>query len=367
MKKSVTKIIISGVIVFCCVIFFNKVILADTSLSQKLKGKILLQVEENGEAWYVNPVNLEKYYLGRPHDAFDIMQSLGIGITNEDLWKIPVASFGLDEQDEDNDGVSNALEVSFGTDIFKKDTDGDGYDDKKEILNGHNPKGTGVINIDKDIVKRLSGFIVLQVESNGEAWYINTDDLKRYYLGRPKDAFAVMRDLGLGINNNNLAQIIEHNSDSKYSSEYIVKNNTTVIADNKRKYIDPENKYSFEYLSDWKIQKSSENENFFYITDSKKDFFLEARAIIAFTYVKDDDLDLNNFKIASIKAEESHETNINEHNALEQIFKQEFVNRKTTVIENEGEFIQVSLILRNDKDIYNNIYSELIHSVKFLK
>lgn len=30
-----------------------------------LSGKILLQVEDRGEAWYVNPANLKRYYLGQ--------------------------------------------------------------------------------------------------------------------------------------------------------------------------------------------------------------------------------------------------------------------------------------------------------------
>ncbi|MFA6551771.1 MAG: phosphodiester glycosidase family protein [Patescibacteria group bacterium] len=55
--------------------------------------------------------------------------------------------------------------------------------------------------------KRLSGRIVIQAEENGEAWYINPSDQKRYYLGRPEDAFAVMREQGLGITKKDLALI----------------------------------------------------------------------------------------------------------------------------------------------------------------
>ena len=42
-------------------------------LATKLKGKILLQVEKNGEAWYVSPKNEKRYFLGRPADAFSLM------------------------------------------------------------------------------------------------------------------------------------------------------------------------------------------------------------------------------------------------------------------------------------------------------
>ena len=67
---------------------------AASALAARLAGMILLQVEEKGEAWYVNPKNKQRYYLGRPADAFAIMRSLGLGITNADLSQIAVAKFG---------------------------------------------------------------------------------------------------------------------------------------------------------------------------------------------------------------------------------------------------------------------------------
>ena len=54
----------------------------------------------------------------------------------------------------------------------------------------------------------LSGQILLQVETNGEAWYVNPNDSKRYFLSRPTDAFNIMRNLGLGISNDNFDSLI---------------------------------------------------------------------------------------------------------------------------------------------------------------
>ncbi|MFH1744600.1 MAG: PA14 domain-containing protein [bacterium] len=119
-----------------------------TDLSARLKGTILLQVESHGEAWYVNPENEERYYLGRPADAFNIMRELGLGISNKDF------------------------------DSF-----------------------------DLTAPARLAGKILLRVEQNGEAYYVYPKTLKMYYLGRPLDAFNIMRELGLGITNENLAEI----------------------------------------------------------------------------------------------------------------------------------------------------------------
>ena len=129
----------------------------DKNLSRRVSGTILLQVESVGEAWYVYPDNHKKHYLGRPADAFSIMRGLGLGITNTDLNKIP-------KSDENFTG-------------------------------------------DYNMRKRLSGKILLQVEEHGEAWYIYPKDLKRYYMGRPSDAFELMRGLGLGITNSDLRKI----------------------------------------------------------------------------------------------------------------------------------------------------------------
>jgi len=117
------------------------------TLAETLKGRILLQVEENGEAWYVYPVNLKKYYLGKPADALKIMKELGLGATHAYITKHTV------------------FPVS------------------------------------------VLGKILLDVEDLGKAYYIYPKDGKGYYLGKPADAFNVMRELGLGITNANIATI----------------------------------------------------------------------------------------------------------------------------------------------------------------
>lgn len=46
-------------------------------------------------------------------------------------------------KDSDNDGLTDAQEVVWGTDPFNPDTDGDGYKDGEEVLTGHNPLKAG--------------------------------------------------------------------------------------------------------------------------------------------------------------------------------------------------------------------------------
>ncbi len=146
-------------------------------LAGRLKGKILLQVESNGEAWYVNPDNSNRYYLGRPADAFNVMRELGLGISNK----------------------------NFGS------------------FDGYAPQ-------------RLSGKILLKVEDSGKAYYVNPDDLKMHYLGRPADAFRVMRELGLGISDDDLDEIvISDDSTLPQSDSVIVKGIREIFNDEQLK------------------------------------------------------------------------------------------------------------------------------------
>jgi hypothetical protein len=55
---------------------------------------------------------------------------------------------------------------------------------------------------------RLAGKIVLRVEKNGEAYYVHPSTRKLHFLGRPTDAFNVMRSQGLGISTANLKSIV---------------------------------------------------------------------------------------------------------------------------------------------------------------
>ncbi len=126
--------------------FINK----NLVLSKRLAGKILLQVEKNGQAWYLDPVSQARYYLGRPADAFAIMRHFGLGVSETNFNKFS----------------------RLGT------------------------------------PSHLAGRIILRVEANGEAYYINPVNLHLHYLGRPVDAFAIMQELSLGISNANLDQLV---------------------------------------------------------------------------------------------------------------------------------------------------------------
>lgn len=178
------------------------------SMDNQHLGKIYLQVESHGEAWYVNPVDGKRIYLMDGATAYSLMRDLGLGITDDDLNKIPI---GLEDRfvelDSDSDGLSDRLEEALKSDPNNADTDGDGFLDGIEVKNGYNPLGSGRQLINNSLSNKLSGKILLQVESKGEAWYINPADGKRYYMSGGDSAYQIMRYLGVGITNNDLAKI----------------------------------------------------------------------------------------------------------------------------------------------------------------
>lgn len=139
------------------------------NLYNRLRGRIILQVESRGEAYYIHPDSGMLYYLSRPENAFEIMRGQGIGIKNSDLEKIPVA---------------------------------DNYCPQYNLNCDNKHKH------DQNFAAKQKGKIFLQVENRGEAWYVNPINGKRYFLGKPQDAYGIMRSLGLGISNNDFQSLL---------------------------------------------------------------------------------------------------------------------------------------------------------------
>ena len=129
------------------------------------RGYILLQVEKSGEAWYVNPADDSRSYMKDGAVAYQMMRNFGLGITDLDLSKIPMVSDTTTMKNSSSICSSNSL------------------------------------------ANRLKGKILLQVQQNGEAWYIYPKTCRRIYMKDGEAAYSIMRFLGLGITDQNLLNI----------------------------------------------------------------------------------------------------------------------------------------------------------------
>ena len=57
--------------------------------------------------------------------------------------------------DSDGDSLPDDLEEYYGTDIYNSDSDGDGYFDGEEIVNGYNPSGDGRLDIARTVFDEI--------------------------------------------------------------------------------------------------------------------------------------------------------------------------------------------------------------------
>ncbi|OGF27658.1 hypothetical protein A2331_04585 [Candidatus Falkowbacteria bacterium RIFOXYB2_FULL_34_18] len=137
---------------FIIVSFFSFIVsvlaFPEDNLSSLLSGKILLDVDKNGEAWYVYPGDFHRYYLGTPTDAYNVMSNLSLGVSNDDFLKI--ASTTPD---------------------------------------------------------RFRGLILIKPEDDGRVYYVNPTDKSLVYMADGIDALVVMRQFALGITNMDLKTI----------------------------------------------------------------------------------------------------------------------------------------------------------------
>jgi hypothetical protein len=198
--------------IFCLIaVFFAFAPGADASmLPYQLRGNFLIQTDYHGRAWYVDMENGLRHYLPDNHTALIIMQSFALGISNANLLKIPVAvDARFIRKDSDGDGLDDRLERAIGTDPFKADSDGDSFADGEEIKKYFNPLGVGKLPIDIAFTSRLAGKMLLQAEGRGEVWYVNPNDNLRYFIGDHDDLLNAVRYLGRGILSENIGKIAD--------------------------------------------------------------------------------------------------------------------------------------------------------------
>jgi hypothetical protein len=218
MKRNKLKILIIIILIILLTPIKGKA----SFLPYQLKGKFLIQVEEKGTVWYVDNKNTLRHRISNESEFFHFLSNLGTGISNANLAKIPIAvNDKLILKDTDSDGLDDKLEKAIGTNPYKPDSDGDGFFDGLEIKNHFDPLGPGRLSIDLDFASSLSGQLLLQVENNGEVWYVNSKDNLRYYIPNYLYFLNIIKLLGTGINNQNLNNIVKAEKISQTANKKI--------------------------------------------------------------------------------------------------------------------------------------------------
>ena len=174
------------ILFFSIVLMFSFALTASAanSITNRLKGRLLLQVQRGGAIWYVNPTDSQKYSVTFAN-ALNLFQSFALGITNADLLKIPADINSIDPY---------------------LDTDNDGYPDKTELQNGYSPyipgSNKGRFKTDNNLATRLKGRLLLQVEQGGAIWYVDVNGLRHNV--RWNNLMDLFTRLALGITDKDL-------------------------------------------------------------------------------------------------------------------------------------------------------------------
>ncbi|MCK5061135.1 hypothetical protein KAR28_01135 [Candidatus Parcubacteria bacterium] len=138
---------------------FRQVIERETKLSVKpdeelflrLKGEILLQVESVGEAWWLNPDDKKRYFLGRPGDTWRTIQNKGIKIASDELVQY--------------------------------------------------------LYFDKSFPLITAGRFVINEDDLTDVYYVLPKSLKGIKLNSAQEAWEVMKEQGMGISNENIRKL----------------------------------------------------------------------------------------------------------------------------------------------------------------
>jgi hypothetical protein len=129
---------------FLCAVVLFSVPFFVFAASAPYSGKIISSQTAPAHLWYVLPTNGKRYDLGSSSEqAVHSLEKIALGISNADLKRIPIA--------------------------------------------GSSEKG------DTKLRKRLMGRFLLAVHGNGMLWYVNPENLKRYYFAPTPTSYSYFR------------------------------------------------------------------------------------------------------------------------------------------------------------------------------
>ncbi len=152
------------IIAIAVLIVFLIPAITQARLLKRVEGRIVVSIENGGEAWYVRPETRTRQYLGDADHAFEVMREQALGMTDADFVRL----FGV---------IPGTQKEPY----FTKDT---------------------------PLAGRLSGRFLLRVDHDGEAYYLFPEDGRGYYIGNPVDMRRIIERLGQRMADRDVKKIV---------------------------------------------------------------------------------------------------------------------------------------------------------------
>ena len=133
----------------------------DFGVVSRVAGQFVLQVEKNGDAWYVHPKRLNRSSILLYEDFLTVAKRDAMGVTAFQLESI----------------------LSYG----------------EQALLGR--------NFDQSLAKELRGTLLLVVDREGEIWYVDMKNFVRHPMRNEREFLQTLARVGEGISNHDLATV----------------------------------------------------------------------------------------------------------------------------------------------------------------
>ncbi|MEZ7821074.1 MAG: hypothetical protein QMB51_02075, partial [Patescibacteria group bacterium] len=131
----------------------------DYTFAKNLSGRIFVQVQDKGQAWYIDPINFRKYYLGSGKNALNILKSLSIKAKSSEINKIKTGTISLATVNPA--GISNGIQ-----------------DDKKEVIIVPDTKS---LSLSVNNSNGASGSVTM-IQNDQNITYTKKDFVKTYVV-----------------------------------------------------------------------------------------------------------------------------------------------------------------------------------------
>lgn len=140
---------------------YKELPIVDDSEYERLQGWIVLKTADNQKPYYISPQKKELLYIGDQESLERIVARMAVGVTNQDLAKISTRENKLENDD-----------------------------------------------FDMNLTNKLRGQFLIQVEEDGELWYVSPSDNLRYSIDISTDGLDVLYSLASGLDNDGFDNLV---------------------------------------------------------------------------------------------------------------------------------------------------------------